>query len=188
MRVLVVEDDDALLRAMSRVLPDWFEDIVTANSIEQARGKQDPVPNVVILDVKLPDGDSVELARELAELRPMPLMIAISGEASPKQAFQLNEIGVRAYLSKPFSLKEFRQLISEQLERVPDIKPGVVAQVGKVPLREVGKHVRKAMLEQALSASNGNITHAANMLMVSRQAVQQMLVDFEIDIKIYQNQ
>ncbi len=188
MRVLVVEDDDALLRAMCRLLPDWFEDIAKAQSIEQARELKHPVPDVVILDVKLPDGDSVQLARELAELRPMPLMIAVSGEASPKQAFELNEIGVRAYLSKPFSLKEFRQVINEQLEKVPDIEPGVVAQVGKVPLREVGKHVRKAMLEQALSASQGNITHTANLLKVTRQAVQQMLVDFEIDVKNYQNQ
>ncbi len=180
MKILIVEDDEILRRSFVRALKDLSDEITESSSMSAAKAALQAQPDLVILDVHLPDGDGVELAQLISRMRPMPLTIAVSGEASAEQAFRLKEYGVQAYIAKPFSLADFKSTIKDLLETPPDLTPHLLPLVGKSTFREVHTSVRKRMLEQALSMAKGNKTKAAELLCVSRQAVQQMINDFEL--------
>lgn len=185
MKILIIEDEQVLNRAMTKALGDFSDQISQATSAQEARAFFDERFDLIILDIHLPDGNGVDLAQHFCAQRPMPAVIAVSGKASPSQAFKLKEFGVRGYLPKPFTGSELKGKVAELLETYPDIEPSVVPLVGKTPIREVSTQVRKAMLVQALSETHGNITKAGALLRVSRQAVQQMINEFELDLNHY---
>ena len=180
MRALVVEDDDVLGRAIIRTLEEWGNDVVWCTSLADALKAAETVPELVILDVGLPDGNGVMLARALSRLRPAPLVIAMSGRASASEAFQLGALGVRGYLAKPLSFTELVATIESVLDGAPDLSPLLVASVGRRRFQDVQEQVRRTMTEQALALARGNRTEAAKLLGVTRQAVQQLIRNLEI--------
>jgi DNA-binding NtrC family response regulator len=174
-RVLIVEDDDelrSLLAASARER--GYEVLAVATCQDGLRGIEDH-PDLVILDVRLPDGSGVEVVERCSELFPMPLVVSISGEASPEEAFKLSQSGVSGYLAKPHSIDELWDKVREASQQPPDIKPAVAATVGHRPMREVQDDVRRVMVDQAMGMTHGSRRGAARLLHVSRQAVQQFL-------------
>jgi DNA-binding response OmpR family regulator len=180
MRALVVEDDDVLGRAIVRALEEWGNTVVWTTTLAEGLAVAESGPDIVILDVGLPDGSGVTLAERLSQRRPAPIMIAMSGRASASEAFALGALGVRGYLSKPVSFSELVATIDSILERAPDLSPLLVASVGRRKFQDVQEQVRRTMTEQALALANGNRTEAARLLGVTRQAVQQLIRNLEI--------
>jgi DNA-binding NarL/FixJ family response regulator len=105
-RVLVVDDDDALRRSLSRLLRAGQTQVSEAKTVAEGVDLLAREPELVITDVRLPDGSGrrvVELARQR---RPPPLVVAMSGLASAREAFALAQSGARIYLTKPFAQQE----------------------------------------------------------------------------------
>jgi DNA-binding NtrC family response regulator len=131
-------------------------------------------PDVVLVDVWLPDGSGQRVIERAVRLRPAPAVIAMSGHASAEEAFELARAGARRYLAKPIALEDLMRSIDEALADRPDLSPMVAAHVGHTPLREVIDQVRDTMFEEALARKGGSRTGAAKVLGVTRQAVQQV--------------
>jgi len=180
LRVLVIEDNQVLRRAFARALREWSTEVTEAESLAEGRKLLETHPDLVILDIGLPDGSGVDLAEEMSAMSPMPMCIAVSGEATAAQAFRLKELGVLGYLPKPLSLEDFTETLDKILQNPADLEPFLKNTVGKESFRDVQRSVRRSMVKQALGLSQGNLTHAASMLNVSRQAVQQMIRDFNL--------
>lgn len=174
-RVLVIEDDTSLCAAVARIAARWGDEVLVAHSVAQALPYLARDPILVILDVKLPDGDGLQIVEEASRRRPVPTMVAISGRASPEESFRLAQAGVRAYLAKPLGAEELTRQVEAVLCKPPCLEPLAMAAVGHAPMRDVQTDVRRAMLEQALARAHGNRSEAARLLEVSRQAVQQMV-------------
>ncbi len=115
------------------------------------------------------------MLREAAELPAAPVVIAMSGVAGPSESFRLAQLGVRNYLTKPLRLETLEFAINEALQSAPDLTPHVRAQVGHVPVRELERHVRRTMVDEALARADGSRRGAARLLFVSRQLLQHML-------------
>lgn len=173
-RVLIVEDERDLRAGIARGLGARAAEIVEADSLAAARRLLAPVPDLVIVDLRLPDGPGLALVEDCARILPVPVIIAISGCASPGESFRLAQRGVRAYLEKPFSLQRLGALVDEAWGEPPDLDPLIVACVGTLGMREVGERVRDVMLRQALALA-GSRGGAARLLQVTRQAVQQVV-------------
>jgi len=175
-RALVVEDDDALRTALLRIIFRTGVDTFEARSAEKASELiREERPDLIIVDVRLENSTAFELLEVARDLVPAPLVIAISGKASPDEAFRLGQLGVRAYLSKPFSTKALREAVYSGLSDGPDLEPVLAASVGRVPLREVQSEVRRVMVREALARADGNRSAAARLLDVTRQAIQQSI-------------
>ncbi|MCG8588791.1 MAG: response regulator [Proteobacteria bacterium] len=153
----------------------FAQDVVEAYSVAEAIDGLERHPDLVILDVKLPDGDADVIVREAERRRPAPVLVAVSGQASAEEAFRLAQLGCRAYLAKPFSVDAFRAKIEEALRIAPDVRPAVAAHVGHTPIRDLQNVVRRTMVDEALAQSRGSRSGAARLLKVTRQAVQQMI-------------
>jgi len=175
-RVLIVVEDDALRVAIGRVLARYAAEILQAGTLAEARCLlAEAGPDLVLLDVRLPDGSGVALA-ELASLRrPKPTLIAISGQATAAEAFALGRVGVAGFLDKPFTLDELCDRIEQARSWVPQLEPLVAESVGKRELLDLVATVRSTMVDQALAKAEGSRRGAAKALGVSRQAVQQIV-------------
>ncbi len=174
-RVLIVEDNDALRAAMARVVRSWGAQAIEAGTVREAKTHLRPPPDLVVVDVRLPDGTAFSVLEAISGVWPAPVKVAISGKASPEEAFRLAQQGVRAYLSKPLSLGDLRAAVEAACREAPLIEPLVAESVGYVPMRELQRRVRSAMIHQALALNQGSRSGAARLLDVSRQALQQIL-------------
>ena len=182
MNVLIVEDDPLILQGLADALSDWGAEVTTADSEENALsliGSQ--LFNLLICDIRLGnDGSGITVAKKASALQPTPLIIAISGEATPVEAFTLAQTGVIAYIPKPIDISTFAATIEAILRKPPNIEKHVPPLIGKEAYSDIIRSVRKTMVEQALARSYGNRVQAAKLLKLSRQAVQQMIKDFEL--------
>jgi two-component system, response regulator RegA len=181
MRALVVEDDTELGRAVVRALEEWGAVTSLAGTLSDAARLLEQGFELVVLDVGLPDGSGVALAERAAKLRPAPLIVVFSGAATAEEGFRLGQLGVRGYIRKPVSLSDFTATIEALLVAAPDIAPFLVAAVGREPFQNVLAQVRRTMAEQALAVSGGNRTGAARLLGVTRQAVQHLIRDMDLE-------
>jgi len=176
-RIAVIEDDDSLREAVARIAAGWGSDVSVAATAAEALEMlaKPPPPELILIDVRLPDDSAFAVLDRAAQLAPAPVIVAMSGKASPDETFELAQRGVRKYLAKPFSADELAATVEAARNDAPNLEPAISAWVGRVPLRELQQEVRRVMVREALAHSDGNRSGAARLLHVTRQAVQQML-------------
>ena len=178
-RVLIVEDHKPLRQAIARAARGWGAEVLEAGTVQEAQELLERVPDVVIVDVALPDGQAQPIVEAAVRMRPAPAVIAMSGQASAEEAFQLARSGARRYLRKPISLEELTRSVEEALADRPNLDAFVAAHVCNTPLRQVPGDVRRVMIEQALAKARNSRSGAARLLDMTRQAVQQIVRELE---------
>lgn len=167
---LILEDDSYLCKTLAAVVAPRFERVATAGTLAQFRelvaGRKYAL---AVLDFKLPDGTGLDALELLIRNAQFPAVIAISGDVTPEQTFELAQKGVRAFLRKPFGLSDVRAAVERALAEAPDLSLPIRASLGRRPLSEVEATVRETMVSEALSRSGGNVSAAASLLGISRQ-------------------
>jgi two-component system KDP operon response regulator KdpE len=106
LRALVVEDDREIRTLMQSSLGVEGFEVQTAVTLSEARAlwHNDP-PDLVILDLGLPDGDGGELVRDIRRSSAVPILI-VSARHQEAQKIQVLDEGADDYLTKPFSVGE----------------------------------------------------------------------------------
>jgi signal transduction histidine kinase len=99
--ILLVDDNEALVDNLSEVLGDVGYSVKTADGCASARKVADTGFDVALVDVRLPDGDGIALARELKDRAPDSQVILLTGHASTESAANAVRAGAFAYLVKP---------------------------------------------------------------------------------------
>ena len=125
-RVLAVDDQAIFLRAVSQLLraAPGFEQVGEARSGEEAIARVAELrPDLVLLDVRMPEMDGIETARRLLAERTPPAVVLISLEPLPEQDTQL-DVPVAGFLRKQeLSVRTLAAVWAEQ-------RPGATAQRG----------------------------------------------------------
>jgi DNA-binding NtrC family response regulator len=102
---LIVEDDLRLRADLAFMLRDEGFEVTTLESAEEAfdrLGMEGPLPDLLLLDVRLPGESGVDLVRRLVEADRLPPTIVVSGEASIDETVEALKLGVHDFLEKPF--------------------------------------------------------------------------------------
>ena len=106
MRVLVVEDDKEIRHFIRSSLSVEGFEVQTAVSVSEAKAMlQNKLPDVMVLDLGLPDGDGIELVREVRKQHNLPILI-VSARHQEAQKILLLDAGADDFLTKPFSVGE----------------------------------------------------------------------------------
>lgn len=106
LKVLVVEDDREIRAMMQSALSVEGFEVHTAVSLSEARALlQHQPPDIVLLDLGLPDGDGAQLVRELRKQHSTPVIV-VSARHQEAQKIALLDAGADDYLTKPFSVAE----------------------------------------------------------------------------------
>jgi DNA-binding NtrC family response regulator len=175
-RLLVVEDNSALSRTLAGALSARFESVEIAATVSEARAALAwRRPDVVLLDMQLPDGTGFDVLDAIEALAPMPVVVAMSASVGTAESFRLGQRGVRAYLPKPVGLHEIERAIDEAEKTPPDMIPFVRASVGRAPLHKLEERVRRTMVNEAMARTEGSKKRAAGLLSISRQTLQHVL-------------
>jgi two-component system KDP operon response regulator KdpE len=105
-RVLIVDDEPQILRALRINLTARQYEVVTASDGGQAlRVAAEERPDLVVLDLGLPDIDGVDVIRSLRGWTPVPIVV-LSGRANSTEKVDALDAGADDYVTKPFSVDE----------------------------------------------------------------------------------
>jgi two-component system KDP operon response regulator KdpE len=116
-RVLLVEDEPGLLRALLINLRARRYEVVTAGAGREAlAAAATRPPDAVILDLGLPDIDGTEVIIELRQWSRAPIIV-LSGRASPGDKIGALDVGADDYVTKPFSMAELLARLRAVLRR-----------------------------------------------------------------------
>ncbi len=121
-RVLIAEDE-ALVAEMIAGLSEDIGYTVAGKASDGARTVEmtrELKPDVVLMDIKMPDMDGVEAARRIFETCPTPVVVVTAYETR-SLVKQASEAGVGAYLTKPPSARELERAVTIALARFEDM-------------------------------------------------------------------
>jgi DNA-binding response OmpR family regulator len=115
--VLLVEDDPAIERALRRPIDDWGYNLIWAASAAEARVLVENVqPDLIILDLVLPDGDGLLLTSSLTKATSAPILICSARNRQVDRVLGL-KMGASDFVGKPFDLDELEARIEAIMRR-----------------------------------------------------------------------
>lgn len=115
--VLLVEDEDSIAAPLTRHLEREAFSVARAATLDAARGHLSAAePDVVLLDLMLPDGDGRELCREIRERSTVPIIMLTARAEEEDRIYGLT-LGADDYVPKPFSANELVARIRALLRR-----------------------------------------------------------------------
>jgi two-component system copper resistance phosphate regulon response regulator CusR len=116
-RVLVVEDQRSLLRNLERGLEEEGYEVVPAASIGEARGALARHPDLIVLDLMLPDGSGIDLLRQFRGQGIWQPILVLTARDSVDDRVEGLDAGADDYLVKPFSFNELLARLRALLRR-----------------------------------------------------------------------
>ncbi|NLY28612.1 MAG: response regulator [Alcaligenaceae bacterium] len=137
-RILVVDDEIGIRELLSEILYDEGHTVELAENAAQARAARlRSRPDLVLLDIWMPDTDGVSLLKEWGSqgLLDMPV-IMMSGHATVDTAVEATRIGAIDFLEKPITLQKLLKSIAAGLAR-PVVTPAMAA-AARLPERRPG--------------------------------------------------
>jgi AmiR/NasT family two-component response regulator len=121
-RVLVVEDDH-LVSEMVRGTLEEVGYLVVGEAIDGREALEMVArlsPDVVLMDIKMPDMDGIEATRQIMEANPVPV-VALTAYENPELMREAVDAGLGAYLVKPSTAREMERAITVAMARFDDI-------------------------------------------------------------------
>ena len=117
-RVLVVDDEKLVCWSLSQMLAAAGYAVQTATNGAEARGQfHDFVPEMVLLDVRLPDANGVDLLREFKAQDEDVIVLMITAYADADSAVSALKIGADDYIGKPFDIENIRHIVDQGFEK-----------------------------------------------------------------------
>ncbi len=128
--LLVIDDETSICKAFERAFSSDDVSVLSANDGSQGEKIfRDTRPDVVVIDLSLPDTSGLELFKRLREVDPRIPFIFITGHGTVQSAIEATKLGAYDYLFKPLELDEIRLLLDKafNLSRMVRVQP-VLAQ------------------------------------------------------------
>jgi DNA-binding NtrC family response regulator len=211
--ILVVDDELGIRDLLFEILNDEGHAVEVAENAAQARAaRAQSRPDLVLLDIWMPDTDGVSLLKEwsAAGLLNMPV-IMMSGHATIDTAVEATRIGAQAFLEKPITLQKLLKAVEQGLARKPAAAvvattTSVVASVESIdelaiaepvavvlapheqtfdlsqPLREARDAFEKAYFEFHLAQEGGSMTRVAEKTGLERTHLYRKLKQLGVDL------
>ena len=157
--ILVVDDELGIRDLLSEILNDEGHHVELAENASQAREiRQRLRPDLVLLDIWMPDTDGVTLLKEWAATGALNMpVIMMSGHATIETAVEATKIGAQSFLEKPITLQKLLKAVEAGLNRqapapvVGTRRPGVVP----APAGAAALPVGELTVESAMTGGQG---------------------------------
>ena len=141
-RVLIVEDDPQMVRFLRATLTAHEFAVTVAEGVAAGAtaAAADP-PDVVLLDLGLPDGDGLELVRQLRAWTAVPIIV-LSARGREEDKVAALDAGADDYLTKPFGVRELFARIRVALRHRPGATATAVITAGAITIDDERHEVR----------------------------------------------
>ncbi|GAI54383.1 unnamed protein product, partial [marine sediment metagenome] len=115
-KILLVDDESHVLELLSVAMEDEGYRILTANNGRKALDQlKKEEPQVVLLDIRMPDLDGVEVLRQIKEINKATSVIMMTAYGGMDTVVKAMQLGAYDYLTKPLDLKKVKVLIRRAL-------------------------------------------------------------------------
>jgi DNA-binding NtrC family response regulator len=139
LRALLIDDDSDFLLGVEEVVTQEGFGVTSVGSLKEARGHLgNGQPDLVMVDLVLPDGDGIELLRELRETSSADVIL-VSGVATVDSAIEALRLGALDYLTKPLDNRRLKAVLAHVI-RLRSLKDEVGSLRGE--LRKLGRFGR----------------------------------------------
>ncbi len=114
MKILLVDDEEEFVKALSERIKRRDVDSDVAFSGEQAlKTMNEDLPDVIVLDLKMPGMDGMEVLRRVKKAYPSVQIIMLTGYGTYKDEYEARRLGVFEFLQKPVSIEKLMKTITE---------------------------------------------------------------------------
>ncbi|MFC1718554.1 response regulator [Candidatus Poribacteria bacterium] len=114
--ILIVDDDESIRRSLSLILKrKGYTTELAGTGRETLEKAQKRFFNVVLLDIKLPDMEGIELLTFLKQIQPSTVIFIVTAYASLETTAQALKIGASAYFTKPLDMDEILDKLDKAL-------------------------------------------------------------------------
>ena len=115
-KILVVDDEEGIRESLKLILGDYY-DIILTDSGEQALRlvEGDPAIGLVLMDIKMPKVDGLDVLKEMKAKRPSLKVIMVTGYKAVETASEAARLGASGYIIKPFKSDEILNTVRRNL-------------------------------------------------------------------------
>src|ERR1700752_4079214 len=168
--ILVVDDEMGIRELLSEILSDEGHVVEAAENAQEAREfRLRQAPDLVLLDIWMPDTDGVTLLKEWAAQGQLTMpVIMMSGHATIDTAVEATKIGALNFLEKPIALQKLLKAVEQGLTRaqevrtpVADPRPMMAVQDEEAPAAAPGMYAQAAAAPMA--ARMGGVPNGEGM-------------------------
>jgi two-component system nitrogen regulation response regulator NtrX len=116
--ICIVDDEPAILHSLSNILEDeGYQVVVATNGVEGMKVVRSDSPDLVLLDIWMPEMDGLETLKRLRTQFPGILVVMMSGHGSIETAVKATKLGAYDYLEKPLDLEKVTILVRNALHQ-----------------------------------------------------------------------
>jgi two-component system, NtrC family, response regulator len=118
-RILVVDDEESIRRLMEKELNSMRRNVCSADSARHALELIEQQQfDVIVLDIRLPDGDGIDLLEKFKQCIPDVEVVLITGYGNVENAVEAMKLGAYDYITKPFTLDRVELVVEKAYQRV----------------------------------------------------------------------
>lgn len=118
-QILIIEDDKRLNNGLCKALKTENRQLISCWDLQSAREQLDcQTPDLILLDLNLPDENGLSLLKELRESGQTPAVILLTANDTDEDMVTGLEMGADDYITKPFSLSVLRARVNTQLRKL----------------------------------------------------------------------
>jgi two-component system nitrogen regulation response regulator NtrX len=115
--ILIVDDEPSIIQSLHGILTDEGFEVITADGGLKALDIiKETIPDIILLDIWMPDIDGIETLKRIRELDPSAQVIMISGHGTIETAVRATKLGAYDFIEKPLSLEKVLLSIDNALE------------------------------------------------------------------------
>lgn len=181
--ILVVDDEMGIRELLSEILSDEGHVVDVAENAQAARDyRLRHAPDLVLLDIWMPDTDGVTLLKEWASQGQLTMpVIMMSGHATIDTAVEATKIGALDFLEKPITLQKL--LKSVEHDPAAALAGQTTAAIPfDIPLREARDAFERAYFEYHLARENGSMTRVAEKTGLERTHLYRKLKQLGVEL------
>ena len=182
--ILVVDDEVGIRELLSEILFDEGYQVHLAENAQQAREyRKNKVPDLVLLDIWMPDIDGLSLLKEWVDqdLLTMPVVM-MSGHGTIETALEAKQIGAADFLEKPISLQKLLKTVANVMQqrakkekmKIPVNEPRERREIKQyslpldLSLREAREYFDRIYFNYQMDKESGNVTRIADNMGIER--------------------
>jgi DNA-binding NtrC family response regulator len=180
--ILVVDDEVGIRELLSEILFDEGYRVHLAENAAQARAfRLSHSPDLVLLDIWMPDMDGLALLKEWAAQQQLTMpVVMMSGHGTIETALEATRVGAIDFLEKPIALQKLLKTVAKALQQGMPLPPSqkdetertdgmvMVALPLDIPLREAREHFDSVYFNHQMQKESGNITRVAERVGIER--------------------